>query len=558
MLKFLLFLFSLVMSSDGTILIIEGKSYSVHDFYSRYPKKQWERADSLQRGRVLSDFISRELCVLEAKRLGFYNDPGAAVKIYNRSLQILVNESYEYFVARPLIPEDDLFVARNNARREVFVSHILIGHSGSYLGRPPQRTLDEALVLSQQIKRDFEGGDSFSVLAEKYSDDPGVKENFGEVGWVEWGATVPVFQAAAFSLKPRTLSSPVLTDFGYHLILVSDSRPSDLQYMDDDEYENLIINITKNSIRDLLKPAAIKYDQKMLEEYGVVFNVDVIQKILKFYDHYQKNSVHSGAVGSSSFLESLDRLGPVCVYNKKGYGTKWFARRLNYVPPSRQPRFETREAILSTLKTLVLQDIAMKKGFESGVVASFSYRKRTEEMVSELLYDAYIKHLISGPLKPDSLSIRAYYESNKNTEFMEDEKIIIREIKVYNRGLADSLLLLIRSGFNFDSLAQQYSAPGSGKEGLVGPFSRKQSGKYFDAASLLSEGEYSPVISASSGSFSIIRLLERFSSTPLELGVVYAQIESMLSGEAQNKSKKDGVDVLLNKYYVKRDFSFLY
>ena len=110
--KFLLFLFSLAVSSDGTILTIEGRSYSVHDFYSRYPKKQWERADSLQREKVLNDFINRELCVLEAKSLGFYNDPEIAVKIYNRSLQILVNESYEYFVARPLMAEEDLVLAR--------------------------------------------------------------------------------------------------------------------------------------------------------------------------------------------------------------------------------------------------------------------------------------------------------------------------------------------------------------------------------------------------------------------------------------------------------------
>ena len=96
MIKFLLFLFSLGLSSDGTVLIIEGKTYSVHDFYSRYPKKQWERADSLQKEKVLNDFINRELCVLEAQRLGFHNDPQTAVKIYNRSLQILVNESYEY------------------------------------------------------------------------------------------------------------------------------------------------------------------------------------------------------------------------------------------------------------------------------------------------------------------------------------------------------------------------------------------------------------------------------------------------------------------------------
>ena len=75
--------------------MIDGQSYSIYDFFSRYPKKQWERADSLQQEKMLDDFIGRELCVLEAKGLGFLNDPGLAVKIFTRSRQILINESYK-------------------------------------------------------------------------------------------------------------------------------------------------------------------------------------------------------------------------------------------------------------------------------------------------------------------------------------------------------------------------------------------------------------------------------------------------------------------------------
>ena len=49
MLKILLLsLASLLCATEGVVLTINNKDYSLHDFYSRYPKKQWERADSLQ------------------------------------------------------------------------------------------------------------------------------------------------------------------------------------------------------------------------------------------------------------------------------------------------------------------------------------------------------------------------------------------------------------------------------------------------------------------------------------------------------------------------------
>ena len=157
MLKILLLsLFSFICASEGTILTIDENEYSLYSFFSRYPKKQWGRADSLQKDKMFTDFVKRELCILEAEKLGLQNDPGVAVKIRDRSLQILVNESYEHFVAAPLISPADLDAARENAKKELFASHILVGHAGAYLGKPPQRTVDEALLLSQQIRGEYE------------------------------------------------------------------------------------------------------------------------------------------------------------------------------------------------------------------------------------------------------------------------------------------------------------------------------------------------------------------------------------------------------------------
>ena len=273
------FLFGCLLALENPFLTIDNNKYFLHDFYARYPKKQWQRADSLQKDKMLNDFIKRELCIIEGERLGFHNDPEVATKIRNRSKQVLVNEAYEAFVARPLIHEEDLSLARIYAKTEIKAKHILIGHSSSYLAKPPKRSVDEALLLSNKIKDEFEGGSGFGVLAEKYSEDPSVKDNAGDLGWVQWGATVPEFQLAAFQLEKGEISKPVLTDFGYHLILVSDLRPSDFNNMSDDAFEAVIFNITKNRVRDQLRGAAQHYDSLKLKNYGVVFNDLSINKI---------------------------------------------------------------------------------------------------------------------------------------------------------------------------------------------------------------------------------------------------------------------------------------
>ncbi len=92
--------------------------------------------------------------------------------------------------------------------REVRASHILV------------TTEAEANQLLQRIKK----GESFSSLARKYSKDPGSADQGGDLGYFSTGMMVEPFQSAAFGLKVDEVSDVVKTDFGYHIIKVTDTR----------------------------------------------------------------------------------------------------------------------------------------------------------------------------------------------------------------------------------------------------------------------------------------------------------------------------------------------
>ena len=90
----------------------------------------------------------RELCVLEAERLGFRHSPDVAIKIRNRSQMLLVNESYEQLVAFPLISEFSLSLAKKHLFDELLVYHLLVGFEGCSLPGSFERTKQEAFDLS--------------------------------------------------------------------------------------------------------------------------------------------------------------------------------------------------------------------------------------------------------------------------------------------------------------------------------------------------------------------------------------------------------------------------
>ena len=535
----------------GSILNIDGKDFSLFSFYSRYPKQQWERADSLQKSKMYNDFVNRELCILEAKGLGLENDPKTAVKIKNRSLQVLINESYEFFVAKPLVPKEDIDLARKNAKKELFINHILIAHREAFIKNPPKRTLDDALILAQKIRGDFDKGSDFVVLAEKYSNDPSVGSDGGALGWVRWGSTVPRFQKAAFNLAKGVLSQPVLTDFGYHLILVSEKRPSELASMPDEAYEEYIINLSKNSIRGKLRSAALEYDAKMLVEHGVFFNDKNIKKILEKYNILnKKNSLSQSPLASSEkLLNQLSGVEVVAIYNQKGFGPKWFANKLSKMPVNRQPRLGSIEEIKSAFKTIILQDIAIKKGIENAVDKSFVYNERRDVMISELLYDAYLNHLVNSIPAPSDQEVNNYY--NKNiSKYSDDEMIVIREIRVSNKSLADSLLSRVEGGEDFVLLAQEFSSINPSEGGLVLPFSKKDNTFIFKIADQLDVGVVSSTTSLGNGSFSIIKLINRLPGKPKNIDEVDNEIRAQIINEKQALIKDNNFNTLLKKYNV--------
>lgn len=83
------------------------------------------------------------------------------------------------------------------------------------------KTEKEALELKSQI----EGGADFASLAKKHSSCPSGKGG-GDLGVFDKGAMVPEFDKVVFGALPiNETSSPVKTQFGYHLIQVTKRLP---------------------------------------------------------------------------------------------------------------------------------------------------------------------------------------------------------------------------------------------------------------------------------------------------------------------------------------------
>ena len=90
---------------------------------------------------------------------------------------------------------------------EIRASHILV------------KTETTAKILYEEIKN----GKEFGVAAAEYSECPS-GANGGDLGFFGRGMMVKPFEDAAFALEKGVVSNPVQTQFGWHLILVTDRK----------------------------------------------------------------------------------------------------------------------------------------------------------------------------------------------------------------------------------------------------------------------------------------------------------------------------------------------
>lgn len=67
-------------------------------------------------------------------------------------------------------------------------------------------------------------GEDWSTLAKKYSSDPSVITNGGDMGWSGRGRMVPEYEAHAFRLKPNEISMPFESPFGFHVMQLLERR----------------------------------------------------------------------------------------------------------------------------------------------------------------------------------------------------------------------------------------------------------------------------------------------------------------------------------------------
>ncbi|WP_299045048.1 peptidylprolyl isomerase [uncultured Tateyamaria sp.] len=140
-------------------------------------------------------------------------------------------------------------------------------YDAKYAGATPQEEYNASHILveteeeAQAIKADLDGGADFAATAREKSTGPS-GPNGGQLGWFGTGAMVPSFEAAVIALEVGEVSEPVQTQFGWHVIILNETRTPDAPTLDEVR-EDLIQEVRDQTVETYVADltAAAQIDQ---------------------------------------------------------------------------------------------------------------------------------------------------------------------------------------------------------------------------------------------------------------------------------------------------------
>ncbi|KOO47143.1 peptidylprolyl isomerase [Priestia koreensis] len=154
------------------------------------------------------------------------------------------------------VSEADLKKAYEEKKPEIKASHILVK--------------DEK--TAKEVKAKLDKGEDFAKVAKEYSQDPGSAQQGGDLGFFGTGTMDPAFEKAAYSLKVGEVSQPVQSQFGYHIIKLTDKKKLESFKKMKPELENELklqkVDQSKlqSAVNKVLKDADVKVKDKDLKD----------------------------------------------------------------------------------------------------------------------------------------------------------------------------------------------------------------------------------------------------------------------------------------------------
>ncbi|MFH1156512.1 MAG: SurA N-terminal domain-containing protein [Pseudomonadota bacterium] len=254
----------------------------------------------------------------------------------------------------------DANINRFKVPEKVEARHILIKVAPD----APEDVVAAKLQEAEKIVKLVKDGKDFSELAKEYSQDSS-KDSGGYLGFFGRNAMVKPFEDKAFSMAPGTISEPVRTDFGWHIIKVeSRIEPSVTTF--EMAKKDISTTLEKDELKNYAYFAASKafdaiIDGDGLEQAGLLVKKEIAEIGPLYRAEFTEAMKNGAAFAEVAFGLPINQISDVKEINDVYY----IIKPVEAIAPEALPLEKVRERVIVDLTASMKQDRAKKEAEEA-------------------------------------------------------------------------------------------------------------------------------------------------------------------------------------------------
>jgi len=239
---------------------------------------------------------------------------------------------------------------------QVKVKHILIKVDPNADAKTDAAAKQKALDILKQLHN----GGNFADLAKKNSDDPGSKDQGGELGFIKHGVTVPEFDKAAFALQPGQLSDLVRTKYGYHIIQAEEKDTAHTRSLD--EVKPTIVSVLTRQKEAQAQQAFAQQLANEAQKNGLTQTASVHHLQAATTDYLAQNAVIPTLADGSQMLTNAFTAKPGAAPQVASTGDGYAVYQVEDVHAAHAPSFDEYKAhILDDFRDQQLPQLLTRK-----------------------------------------------------------------------------------------------------------------------------------------------------------------------------------------------------
>ena len=257
-----------------------------------------------------------------------------------------------------------------SAPEERRASHILLSVEKDEKGQPKVASKAAAKAEAEAIiKQVGTSAEKFAELAKTKSKDPGSAAQGGDLGFFGRGQMVKPFEEAVYSMKPTEIRGPIESDFGFHIIRLTEVKAERIRALDEVRAQ-IESELKQQKATKLFAENAEKFQNRVYEQGDSYAKIAEELKLeVKKTDWLTRAQVQAVAAGNQKFSQTV--FAPASVAAKKnseaidlGNNSLISARVLEYKASAVRPLEEVRSQISLQLQRKLAGELAAKAGAE--------------------------------------------------------------------------------------------------------------------------------------------------------------------------------------------------